>query len=169
MKNFNPIQFIQLAVVLLVLYLLYRFMGGIKNIFSTVGGTLGTSATEQEVAVNTTYKDVEFLDPVKGFKVLADNGYGGAKVNQYFSKINFDSRQADNVAQMIYDAKGYFNDDENQVYMAFQRIPTRTAVSLVSHRFKSLYGKDLQAFLHSFMNATEFSTVLQIISKKPVM
>lgn len=169
MKNFNPVQIIQLAIVLIVLYLLYRFMGGIKNIFSTVGGSLGTAATEQEIAIQTSYKDIEFLDPVKGFKVLADNGYGGAKVNQYFSKINFDSRQADNIAKMIYDAKGTFNDDENQVYMAFQSIPTRVAVSLVAHRFKSLYGKELQAFLNSFMNATEFNTVLRIISKKPVM
>ncbi|MCX7928987.1 MAG: hypothetical protein N2558_04910 [Patescibacteria group bacterium] len=169
MKNFNPSMIIQLAVVLAVLYVIYLFMRGFKNIATTIGGTLGTSATEQQIASETEYKDVEFLDPVKGFKVLADKGYGGTKVNQYFSKINFNSSDADNISKNIYDAKKLINDDENQVYMAFNRIPTKIAVSLVSHRFKRVYGKDLQQYLLSFLNASEFSTVLNIIKKKPLM
>lgn len=171
MKNFNPVAIIQLAVVLVVLYVLWRFLSGFKNIATSIGGGIlgGSSATEQEVAQSVSYKDVQFLDPVIGFKVLADKGYTGAKVNNYFSKINFSSSDADNIAKSIYNAKGITNDDENAVYMAMNRIPTKVAVSLVSHRFKSIYGKELQDFLLSFLNATEFNTVLEIIKKKPLL
>ncbi|GIV28687.1 MAG: hypothetical protein KatS3mg027_2501 [Bacteroidia bacterium] len=167
MKNFNPIVFIQIAVMILVLYIIYKIFSGVKNIFATVGSTFNTSASEQEAAAETTYDDVQYLDPTIGFKVLVEKGYSGQKINNYFDKIKFRSNDADNVAKLIHDSFGAFNDNEAQVYNAFQSIPTKVAVSLVAHRYKSIYGKDLRSVLTDKLNTSEVQTVIKIISKKP--
>jgi hypothetical protein len=167
MKNFNPVLIIQIAVLLLILFIISKVFAGVKNIFATVGGTFNTSASEQEAAAETNYEDVQFLDPTIGFKVLAEKGYSGQKVNSYFDKIKFRSNDADNVAKLIHDSFGAFNDNEAQVYNAFQSIPTKVAVSLVAHRYKSIYGKDLRSVLTDKLNTSEVQTVIKIISKKP--
>lgn len=63
-------------------------------------------------------------------------------------------------AKMIYEAKNFINDDEEAVYRAFAG-KTRTQVASIYAAFKSLYGLDLDAFLRTFMNTSEFEKVIQ--------
>lgn len=71
-------------------------------------------------------------------------------------------------AKKIYNAKGYFNDDEDTVYGVFRSLQSKTQVSLVAKAFFGLYGKDLKNYLqppNGFLNQSEWNQVVSICSK----
>lgn len=71
-------------------------------------------------------------------------------------------------AKKIYNAKGYFNDDEDTVYGVFRSLQSKTQVSLVAKAFFGLYGKDLKNYLqppNGFLNQDEWNQVVSICSK----
>jgi hypothetical protein len=70
-------------------------------------------------------------------------------------------------ADIIYNAKGIFNDDEAAVYGVFQALKTRSQVSYLSMVFFQKYNKSLIAYLADFLNKAELATVARICNKLP--
>lgn len=69
------------------------------------------------------------------------------------------------LAKIIYDAKGYFNDDEAAVYGVFQQLSYKTQVSFFAEKFFDKYKVSLLGYLQSFLNETEMATVAAIVNK----
>lgn len=72
-----------------------------------------------------------------------------------------------NLARNIYNAKGYFNDDEDAVYGAFRAMGAKVQVSQLARTFYNTYKKDLQQFLKSFLSGDEFANIIKITDKLP--
>ena len=68
------------------------------------------------------------------------------------------------LAKKIYDAKGFFNDDENAVYSVFQSIPYKSYICQLTVAFESLYNKNLINYL-DFLSADEKSKIFDYIGK----
>ena len=80
------------------------------------------------------------------------------------------------LAKRIYEAMGYFTDDESAVYSVFRSLKTKSQVSFLAERFASIYGVDLLEYLKrgrnqfnpgSGMNTDELAVVLNIVNKLP--
>ncbi len=68
------------------------------------------------------------------------------------------------LAKKLYDAKGFFNDDENSVYSVFQSIPYKSYICQLTIAFESLYDKNLINYL-DFLNNDEKSKIFDYINK----
>ena len=69
------------------------------------------------------------------------------------------------LAKKVYDSKGYFNDDEAQLYSVFQSLTDKTQVSFLAEQFAKIYNKSLYGYLDSFLNVTELGNVATICNK----
>ncbi len=108
---------------------------------------------------NQTRKRAEIKDIRK--KLGEDIGADGTDLKTITSGVRPEpGYNAQPYAKMVYEAKGLFNDDEEAVYRAFAG-KTRPQVAAIYATFKSLYGLDLDAYLRSFMNTSEFEKVIQ--------
>jgi hypothetical protein len=76
--------------------------------------------------------------------------------------------QLKKVANDIINAKGFFNDDENKLYNAFNQLKNQAQMSYVAYIFEQ-NKKDLVTFLKSFLNDEELAKVYRIISNKPTL
>jgi hypothetical protein len=82
---------------------------------------------------------------------------------------------ADVLAKKLYDAFGYFSDDETAVYSVFRQLKTKSQNSFLVDRFRALYGLDLLEFMkrgkgvlaQAGLNNDELSIVLDIVNKLP--
>lgn len=67
----------------------------------------------------------------------------------------------------IYDSKGFFNDDEDQVYNFFRALQSKMQCSAVAFYFEKTYERPLTEYLDSFLNASEVEKIVKIINQKP--
>lgn len=72
------------------------------------------------------------------------------------------------LANTIYKAAGYFNDDEEAVYGALRALPTQAALSYLADVFFQVYKQDLYGYIRDMFNDTEMAQVHRIVSKLPV-
>jgi hypothetical protein len=155
-----------------IAYKIIGIIGKIGNKVETgidyVTGTGDSEAEQQNAIQQATNEALKYFNPAYGFNKVR---LKYPDVNSYYLKVkNFSSNEADVLAKNIYDAKGFINDNELQVYNAFNQIPSLSCLSLVAHRFIINYplkGGLLQ-YISSFLSTKELSTVIRIISKKPV-
>lgn len=91
------------------------------------------------------------------------------KEKGYFSNI-------DNIAvrslfagqvQRIWDAKGFFNDDEEAVFSVFRAMPSKIHASAVAYYFGKIKNRSLPDYLAGFMNSSELALLNSILEKKP--
>ncbi len=71
------------------------------------------------------------------------------------------------IGNLIEDAPGTFNDDEESIYDAFSSLKTRLGIAYFAAYFKSVYKKPLLTFLQNFMNNEELSRLYEIIKPMP--
>lgn len=74
---------------------------------------------------------------------------------------------ADNFAKMIFDAKGFLNDDEAKVYGVFQSLKTRSQISYLAMIFFNKYKKSLLTYLLEMFNESEMVSLAKITNKLP--
>jgi hypothetical protein len=67
----------------------------------------------------------------------------------------------------IYNAYGYFNDDENVIYGVFEQMKTKSQVSYLAYKFNQYYNRSLIEYLRSFLNDSEMAKIAAIINKLP--
>lgn len=78
-------------------------------------------------------------------------------------------------AKQIFDAMGYFTDDEPAIYKVFKELPTKVHVSYFAEKFAAIYKQDLFSFLkqgkgqmpEAGLNDKELQTILDIVAQKP--
>jgi hypothetical protein len=81
---------------------------------------------------------------------------------------------ADNYANIIYNAFGGFNDDEDAATGVFRVLKTQTQCSYLAERFQYLFNQDLLTFLkggwwpQDRMSNTELANIISIVKGKPV-
>lgn len=68
------------------------------------------------------------------------------------------------LADKIYNAKGYFNDDENAVFSVFQTIPYQSIVGQLTVAFENKYKQSLINYL-SFLNTEEKAKIFDYVKK----
>lgn len=71
------------------------------------------------------------------------------------------------ISKRIYDAMGYFNDDEEAIYGQFKALQYKTQISYLASIFFAVYKKDLFAFIESYFNDKEMVILLKITETKP--
>ena len=69
--------------------------------------------------------------------------------------------------ETIYEAYGWFNDDEAAIYGIFEQMKTKSQVSWLAMKFQEYYNKSLLEYLKSFLNSEELATIATIINKLP--
>jgi DNA-binding PucR family transcriptional regulator len=97
---------------------------------------------------------------------------GGAKL--------LTNADATKLSKIIYDAFGFFGDDESAIIGVFRGLKTQSQVASLAQKFKEVYKTDLFTFLQkgsksaqiyrpasSGLNASEISMILNIIKSKP--
>lgn len=72
------------------------------------------------------------------------------------------------IAQQIYDAKTSFgwvgDDDEDSLYAAFRKIPTRNDLSWIADNFQLMFSKDLYSYVRGFLSDNEIAIVHGIVN-----
>ena len=82
------------------------------------------------------------------------------------SNPSLSDAEANSLAKQVYDAHGFFNDDEDSVYAAFQKCPAKVDVSKMSAFFLTKYSQDIYSYIENFMNEEELQKVQTIIKSK---
>lgn len=67
----------------------------------------------------------------------------------------------------LWNATGYFNDDEQKIYGVFRAMKTQSQVAALAKRFNQLKAKDLYGYLSEYLNESELLKVKAIIDQKP--
>ena len=135
---------------------------GIVYLFRKVGDAgsgllsgLGLTNTEEENQILTEFQNEnywnfnEFLDTMPAGGLLLTQTYAANLVNQ------------------LWDATGFFNDDEEAIYGVFRSLKTKSQVAALSKKFYELKGQDLYSYLKNYLNDSEMLTLSSIIDQKP--
>lgn len=75
---------------------------------------------------------------------------------------------SENLVNQLWDATGFFNDDEEAIYGVFRSLKTKSQVSFLAKRFFDLKGQDLYNYLDNYLNDSEMLNVKGIIDSKPM-
>ena len=67
----------------------------------------------------------------------------------------------------LWDATGFYNDDEEKIYGVFRAMKTQSQIAALAKRFNQLKGKDLYSYLRDYLNDAELLIVKGIIDQKP--
>jgi hypothetical protein len=67
----------------------------------------------------------------------------------------------------LWDATGYFNDDEEKIYGVFRAMKTQSQIAALAKRFNQLKTQDLYSYLSNYLNSEELLKVKGIIDQKP--
>ena len=79
------------------------------------------------------------------------------------------------LAKQIYDAMGYFSDNEAGVFSAFRKLKTQSQVSFLAEQFQQVYKIDLLQYLskgkgvlpQAGLNNTELNQIISIVNNLP--
>lgn len=74
---------------------------------------------------------------------------------------------AEGFAKMIYQAFGFFNDSEEQIFAVFNKMKTQAQVSQLADKYFQLYKVDLYYELKDRLSDNEFATIIKIVNKLP--
>ena len=72
------------------------------------------------------------------------------------------------LVNQLWDATGYFNDDEQSIYGVFRSLKTKSQVAFLAKRFFELKQQDLYSYLENYLNDSELLNVKGIIDSKPM-
>lgn len=116
---------------------------------------LGLTNTEAENQILTEFQNEnywnfnEFLSTMPAGGLLLTQSYAANLVNQ------------------LWDATGYFNDDEEAIYGVFRSLKTKSQVAALAKKFYELKGQDLYSYLKNYLNDSEMLTLSGIVDQKP--
>lgn len=123
----------------------------VKPLLETVG--LKDSSEDKRYKKNRTAYDLTAFNPA--FLNKAPKGSG-----------IYDSKTGKSLAKRIYDAKGFFNDDESKVYAVFKTFKAKSDVATVAFYFVQQYGKDMHSYM-SFLSQSEMEKIYIYITSMP--
>lgn len=150
MKEGQQFEVLKWAVVIVILFVVYRVLKGVGLIQSAQEQKQeqqreqAVTATIWNPNLHTNYVSVGEKKPV------------------YLLR----KAERDELARKLWNAKGIFNDDEEAIYAVFRSLRYQTQVASIVLSFKELFNQDLVTWLKSVLSDDEFTTVLNIISAK---
>lgn len=145
--SIDPNTLIKAGISLAGLFIVYRLLQKV-GLLPTAESTQAAQNLQQ--LENATVWDYnKFLSNLPaGAKLLTQNG-AAAYVND------------------LWNATGYFNDDEQAIYGVFRAMKTQSQISALAKRFNQLKAQDLYSYLKNYLNEEELLTVKKIIDQKP--
>jgi len=147
--NSETVKWIAIGVVG-VAALTLAYFGIIKPIFNAVGLTDSKEDREADRAI----------DEFRREQYLSSLPYSENK-----SKVTISQTKANQLAYNIYNAKSFYNDDEEEAVGAIKLAGTKINVSYVAFRFYQLYQRDLQSYLESFLESDNWSDLNEALDK----
>jgi len=105
-------------------------------------------------------KDNAALSQLQNSNVFSPNYY-----KQFGNAHLLTVASARGLNKIIFDAKGYFNDDEAAVYGVFGQLTYKTQVSFLADQFFLVYKQSLYGFLQNMFNDKELAQVAIIVNK----
>lgn len=72
--------------------------------------------------------------------------------------------KAEQLAEIIYDAMGWINDDEDAIYAVFRQLKAKTQVSWMADVFFQKYNADLYQYLRGRMSDSEMDIIHGIVN-----
>jgi hypothetical protein len=122
------------------------------------------------LALNPRYHFTIVNDYIKKKGVSKPSGEDLKKIYTPFPGSNiFYDVALQGIAKQIWNSKGLFNDNEEQLFDAFQKARNQAQISYIAGVFQRDYKRDLFSFLQSFLNEAEISKVYNIIKGKPLI
>jgi len=122
------------------------------------------------LALNPRYHFTIVNDYIKKKGISKPSGEDLKKIYTPFPGSNiFYDVALQGIAKQVWDSKGFFNDNEGQLFDAFQKARNQAQISYIAGVFQRDYKRDLFSFLQSFLNEAEISKVYQIIKGKPLI
>jgi hypothetical protein len=167
-------EYIKIATYLGIGYLGYK---ALKSIAETFGisktesqqtidtGTTAAAGSTIEAQSNNPY--LSFSPQYRTALMLAYKKKYPNKIFNVGQQYKFSTSEYLDMAQRIYDAKGFFKDNENSVFDIFRNLQTQYQVSLLANSLSILKKKDLLEYLKTFMDDENLREVLDIIKNYP--
>jgi hypothetical protein len=122
------------------------------------------------LALNPRYHFTIVNDYIKKKGISKPSGEDLKKIYTPFPGSNiFYDVALQGIAKQVWDSKGFFNDNEGQLFDAFQKARNQAQISYIAGVFQRDYKRDLFSFLQSFLNEAEISKVYNIIKGKPLI
>lgn len=143
-------------IVVWVLYLIMRRTGLIQSKEARAASKEKAAEEAQIKLEKQLLEDSEYFNP---------NLY---KKTGYNLSVILPEDSAKLYAKQIFNAWGIINDDEEQVYDVFRKIPNKITISQVSDMYSKMYKADLLGELIYRMSKTELAFIYRIIDKKPI-
>jgi hypothetical protein len=148
MKNqLDPNTLIKAGVTLAGLYIVYKIAQKVGVIPSAASTAAQQNLQQLETASYWDYN--KFLSTIPAGALLLTQSGAAAYVDD------------------LWDATGFFNDDEDKIYGVFRAMKTQSQVAALAKRFNQLKSKDLYSYLNEYLNDTELLKVKGIIDQKP--
>jgi len=148
MKNqIDPNTLIKAGVTLAGLYIVFKIAQKVGVIPSAASNAAQQNLQQLETASYWDYN--KFLSTVPAGALLLTQSGAAAYVDD------------------LWDATGYFNDDEDKIYGVFRAMKTKSQVAALAKRFNQLKSKDLYSYLNEYLNDEELLKVKGIIDQKP--
>jgi hypothetical protein len=158
MKNIGYKEILAIVVFVIVLFFIFKPSKARKK---------GAAEEQEQVILTTTATDkkVKFAFNKTAYaSFIKSEGYKDSSA--YLKAKGLVSTDISKTCGMIYDAKGFFDDDEDKLYDVFRAIPNLTIFSMVSNIFSYIYKVNLRDYLINFMNEKEMSKLYKIIIAK---
>jgi len=148
MKNqIDPNTLIKAGVAIAGLYIVYKIAQKVGVIPTAESNAAQQNLQQLETASYWDYN--KFLSTVPAGALLLTQAGASAYVDD------------------LWDATGYFNDDEDKIFGVFRAMKTKSQVAALAKRFNQLKSKDLYSYLDEYLNDEELLKVKAIIDQKP--
>jgi len=148
MKNqIDPNTLIKAGVAIAGLYIVYKIAQKVGVIPTAESNAAQQNLQQLETASYWDYN--KFLSTVPAGALLLTQAGAAAYVDD------------------LWDATGYFNDDEDKIFGVFRAMKTKSQVAALAKRFNQLKSKDLYSYLDEYLNDEELLKVKAIIDQKP--
>ena len=131
----------------------------LKEIYETLNGSAGDKEKDRITQIRNGKMSASVVDAFNPNFVLQMNKYG--------IKGGIGNTKAKELVKDIYDAWGWIDDDEQQIYGAIRSSRTKLDLSRVSYWYYQEYKKDLQAELQKRLDDDEYKKVAHIVEKLP--
>ena len=130
---------------------------------------------EKDLTLATDFLNYKSFESLQGFIQYLDahktdkNG----KIIKFYTPVLYPSNDiAISIATDIYDAKGFFNDDETKTFSAFSRLKSLADITNVQIWFNSLKvggeGSILE-FVNSYLNNAELARCTKLLHELPII
>ena len=89
------------------------------------------------------------------------------RINKANTKFFYD--QMKEVAESIWDSKGFFKDNTGKLYNQFQQLGSQAQISYLADVFQTKYNRDMWSYVQDFTNNEEQNKIYNIIKSKPLL